>query len=671
MPWLDFRRGTCVPREGEVRVQYSVGSIRVPTRDDTGVRVARILALSRAASRRAPVRIPPHRASERGVAAILAMMFVVIFGSLAAAMAIVSQGNFTTADTHLRVNRSLAAAETGMRFVTYRLSKIALNVKTRDGIIDSSNSAELWAQTRDALLADLAGETHNLAEPYVDGAGVLRIGPIAVGPGDPRFTATLQQHPISGENYASSYYQRAPFNAMSPVVSASNPLDGRWIRVRVQAVDGPGDRAITRAIQLDFKMEKRVPFAILSKNRIMIGRNVMVEGPIGSKFNEVNLTHGHPVHIVSDFAGLHSDLDNMLELFSQTLRDLDADGDNRLNINSPSETEGLTNAEQYDRNGDGFIDDYDFFLQQYDANQDGAVNATELNTDNDINADQLLTMIDSMGDPTRQGYGDGVIDDYDRYAKVRGQIALTASYESWLEGAADGNIQNYYRGPIHPKHNQPPLTFSATAADVYEFSPSDFDVATFRNAATGSLASQASQQATAHNPDDPNSPQPLGQTQFEAVPYGAAHPYDYYSRPVYENMTFTDVTIPQGTNALFRNCTFIGVTFLQTATQNTDANFNYAGMTEADGRAKFPDLVANVGDVGVPDTKLVSNNVRFDSCTFEGAVVSDAPPAYTHVRNKIAFTGRTRFNIDNSTHLSADEKALYKRSTILTPHYSV
>ncbi len=34
----------------------------------------------------------------RGAAAVLAMMFLMIFGSLAAAMAIVSQGNLSTAD---------------------------------------------------------------------------------------------------------------------------------------------------------------------------------------------------------------------------------------------------------------------------------------------------------------------------------------------------------------------------------------------------------------------------------------------------------------------------------------------------------------------------------------------------------------------------------------------
>ncbi|MFW6039318.1 MAG: hypothetical protein ACOC9P_02450, partial [bacterium] len=167
-------------------------------------------------------------------------------------------------------------------------------------------------------------------------------------------------------------------------------------------------------------------------------------------------------------------------------------------------------------------------------------------------------------------------------------------------------------------------------------------------------------------------PQPLGPQVMEPVPFQAAHPYDYYERLVYENMTFRDVTIPAGENALFRNCTFIGVTFIETETENEDEDYNYAGMQESDGSQKHPDTTAFIpGEGEVDDTKPYSNNIRFHGCTFEGAVVSDSPKAYTHVRNKLSFTGRIRFNIDESSNLTSAEKDLYKRSTILVPHYSV
>ena len=50
-------------------------------------------------------------ANRRGVASILAMMFLVIFGSLAAAMAVVAQGNLRTADSAMKVSRALSWPE--------------------------------------------------------------------------------------------------------------------------------------------------------------------------------------------------------------------------------------------------------------------------------------------------------------------------------------------------------------------------------------------------------------------------------------------------------------------------------------------------------------------------------------------------------------------------------
>ncbi|MFW6033243.1 MAG: hypothetical protein ACOCTI_07710, partial [Phycisphaeraceae bacterium] len=58
-------------------------------------------------------------------------------------------------------------------------------------------------------------------------------------------------------------------------------------------------------------------------------------------------------------------------------------------------------------------------------------------------------------------------------------------------------------------------------------------------------------------------------------------------------------------------------------------------------------------------------------CVFEGSVVTDVPEQFTQVRNKLAFTGKIKFKIDDSVELTGDEKRLFKRSTILAPHYSV
>ena len=621
---------------------------------------------------------------QRGAAALLAMMFLVIFSSLAAAMAIVSQGNLNTADSSLKINRSLAAAETGMQFMIYRLNQVTqgdpaagtAGIKIREGEIDSDLAETLWEDARDQLRDLLAGDLqYQDNAPYVDN-GTLFVPAIRVGPGQPMFSATFQPHPIAGEDYDDAIYAREPYSIQSPPVSAAAPLDARWVRVTVTASDGSeggdgvADTRVFRSVVMDFKLEKRIRFALLSKSRIMIGRNVMIDGPIGSSFMETHLNNGHPIQMESDFRGLTSDLDDDLDTFRNTLITNDADGDNRINLASAAEIDSIDDPEQYDYDMDGYIDGYDFFMSNFDDNADLKVSLAELDPDGtNVSRQQLLTLIDTFGDPDRQGYGDGVIDEYDRYAKIRGEVYIAASKDSWEDGAADpdgegiaqGAYQDYFQGPIHPDFGEDPMTFEANTDEVHEFEPDDFDVSSFKAMATDDFAAQAGA--------------PTSTVTGEAVPFGAQYPYEYYDRPVYENKTFDNVIIPKGTNALFRNCTFVGVTYIDTATDNTDPNYNYCGMVEADGTPKHPDRIATVHGVdygGIDDplgTKQVSNNIRFDDCTFNGSIVTASPDEFTHVRNKLSFTGTTRFILD--TPLSDYEKLLFRRSTMLAPHFSV
>ena len=66
-----------------------------------------------------------------------------------------------------------------------------------------------------------------------------------------------------------------------------------------------------------------------------------------------------------------------------------------------------------------------------------------------------------------------------------------------------------------------------------------------------------------------------------------------FTRHVYENQTFTDSLLPVNRHALFRNCTFEGVLYVDAYKTNTN--------------------------------KAYTNNVRFENCTFNGVIVTDVP----------------------------------------------
>jgi len=98
-------------------------------------------------------------------------------------------------------------------------------------------------------------------------------------------------------------------------------------------------------------------------------------------------------------------------------------------------------------------------------------------------------------------------------------------------------------------------------------------------------------------------------------------------RHVYENQTFTDVRLPDDRNALFRNCTFNGILYIDCY---KSGSYHY-------------------------------NNVRFENCTLNGTIVTDVPKVFKWKHNCLYFTGEATFN-----NTSGIEEA-----TILAPHFNV
>jgi hypothetical protein len=99
------------------------------------------------------------------------------------------------------------------------------------------------------------------------------------------------------------------------------------------------------------------------------------------------------------------------------------------------------------------------------------------------------------------------------------------------------------------------------------------------------------------------------------------------TRHVYENQTFTDARLPDNYNALFRNCTFRGVLYIDCA----------------------------------KSTSTYYNNVRFEDCAFEGTIITDVPEVFKWQHNCLYFTGEATFN--NQSGL--------QEATILAPHFNV
>jgi hypothetical protein len=664
----------------------------------------------------APLRTQRRRANP-GVASVLAMMFLVIFGSLGVAMAIVAQGNLRTADSAIKVSRAMSAAETGLVFAARRLEAEGERFVVRKGVIDSDFATKLWNGTwnagtdgeviieepegytendsadslgeavRNAHAADentLQVETGDAELPAINEDGLLETRPVQVVAGDERVWFRLTYEPL---------------------------LDQPAIRVTSVGADGD----IRRTLQMDFRINKRIEFAVITPNRLMIGKNVLIGGPLATRYGteagELNAGNGNPLVMRSDFYYLSDDLDELLDEFYEAVQEYDVDGDARLRPGNSTEAQGVAlNSDFVDLDGDEYVTDFDLFIGLFSTNGDAKVvydglkaaaaglgNLTEEFTDVD---NQLAWLIDQW-DPDRNdddvidardtmlGYDDGVLDSRDRYAKLTGRLAFGVTKEAW-ETAQDKDYQELVQGPVLPDPDDAPVTFGVPEEDMRVVTTAMFadSAIWFESEANGDLAGQVGSGSGTVT-------MPSGAT-WEPVPFGSTAAYDWYQRKVYDGFTFTNVTIPAGENALFKNCTFVGVTYVETETSCIDVNWNYAGslkQTVTGGgtviySAKFPGLQSSLNGNPVPDTKTLSNSIRFENCTFLGSLAGDTPGEYTHWRNKIQLSGQTRFYLDPADSelleqedaatlvnllntISTDDKEMLARSSIMLPGWSV
>jgi hypothetical protein len=730
--------------------------------------------------------------SRRAVVSVLAMMFLVLFGSLAVAMAIVSRGNLRTASTQLHVVRALSAAETGLAVAQKRLELAAARFVIERGDIDQSFGERLWAGT---LTVE---DWENRGQPASNPGAAAADGRVFVMPNNAGFRESNRPDGIlealqgmfgADENrvtiagaITSPTVTSAPAGTPAgvfrgdmwlvtpPVAVEATTANGRaaagvyqityaplanGIDVRIMvtgssevteggssflyAADAAGAaRPLTRTLSKDFRIAKRHRHAVVSPTRVIIGKNVTVDGPVAAGFRDVQFDSGEPLIMRSDFRGLEAGLDTLLGQFLSAVRTSDTDGDNRLRTRDPAgESSAIPGGTALDQNGqsyspfadvtgDGYVDDFDIFLNYFDGRdgqRDGRIDLSRVNIgdadlafaiDNglaDRNANGYGGYADSAdnnrvsptsamvdGDDRTLGYRDGYIDFRDAYAKVRGTLMYGVTKAQWE--AARGAVADDVRGPVvpAPEDGVTPVKFGA-ADEIPATDVSAFDNTRSRMAAiaSGSFAAQVAAQRVGAPP-----------TRWERSPLGTTASTDVYERPVYENMTFSNVTIPMGNNGLFINCTFVGVTRIEVVTDNTHPSWSLYGVLDAArGAWKFPQIdksdFGHYFDSAVPppsnyasfpdpprilgqvrtgaerNTKLYSNNIRFHNCTFVGSVVSDAPRIFTPVRNKVQFTGATRFvdrnpaNPTGSFPANPREGDLREiaRSSLMLPNFSV
>ncbi len=612
-----------------------------------------------------------------GWATIPSLLMITVIASVTAGIASVSWTNVRSAKAMIGIANAQAAAESGLSFGSQRLLDEVNRYVIDRGDIDSDLAQKLWEGTWTPLDGQIVvapspdyvvgapsggGIVHTLQDVFEQ----IDTHAIEVTPDDVFLPSinpsyTLECKPIALDASEESHFR------------LSYALIENETRIRVTSI-GESD-GISRTISMEFDLDKRIDYALIAMSRVMLGRNVVVEGPLGTRYgieaNELNATFGVPLVMRSDFYGIDPMvLDTSLSAFNGLVLANDIDGDNRLRPNHPSESVGLGAMVDYD--GDQYVTEMDLFLSRFDSNGDiGVVYDAALAADagypglvQEFGSDmQLAQLIDNARSDRNNdgvvdyldrelGWDDGIIDGKDNYAKIDGNVGFAVDVAAWE--AATGKVwQDGVSGSIDAEYGSSASQFALTEAQLAElttemfagaqtwFETESMSGAPFGDPTTGQIQS---------NLHTGGSYVPAQENEWESIPWESEGAYDWYQRPVYKNMVFKNVRIPRGTNAMFEDCMFVGVTWLETTEEVSDPNWNFAGAVEPDGygnyTTQFSGLVAASGGVEYPDTRDVSNNIRFHDCTFLGSIAGDVPSEFTHWRNKIQVTGESRFFLD-------------------------
>lgn len=681
----------------------------------------------------------PRQRRHLGAVAVVAMIYLALMSLLALAMASIATLNVRTAYSQDGVERARASAETGLRWLGWRFSRISMPTTTV-GYVDGPTADSLWRGVNIGGQSGIMDTIQSYANKRWSGSStingsVLTIGPVALPDGS-TFTLTATPGNVAG--------------LASPANTA------QVIQVKAVGKCVVGGQDVRRAMVMQFLIQKSMRYAVVSKTTIQLGKNTLVEGdvyvaaPPKTSLGKV----GPPVFSVSDFrytSGSVSDtLTTQVQKFQDYLNANYSGRDNRIQLSADTTqaTDQLKAIRGYDSNLasisdynlDGYIDEYDLFLQYFDKGTDRRVQGTKsggnlVGTEFYQTAplDQnLFYMIDQgLGKPindddaqnVRTGYNDGYVDSDDPYAKIKGHVRIwetEAALKARLKSenvSGQTTLAGAMQGAIVSPDGVPAVQFGVndTSDPATQLTPSDFTMGAFLALAGKSSATKpaaASPDASRDYKDTTITATVTSGTSYsvsgdangttnntyianlssmlpkdtrgnllatetvrknskgvvvavtENVPYGSTDSArrGTVTRPVFSNLNFKNCIINRGTNPLFINCRFDGVTFIDGSASMSDSN----SLTNGSG-----------------------NSIRFVDCTFTGPLAqgdksrtdAPAPTSLTVNSNNWEFSGATVFDLRSVAEGGMGSKdglsdssalaAIKEQATIMAPQTNI
>ena len=510
------------------------------------------------------------RRKQKGIAMVAALIFVTIFSAISVGLFNLSNVSVQVSNNHHKANHAFNAAQSGLECARYVLKNVE-TFETGVNTVSDDEADTMWTNLCTAF---------QTAE--IGGVSVGDAGRLDGNNGDIIQTSSIPYGDSAAE-FQIKFYR----------------YDSDPRTVLIQCVGE--DEGVTRTVQMGINVTKDAEvlnYALAGRGRMWLTGDTTIHGDVYSAWDRADIA---PFNATSETVveGSYNTVIGWQDMLEESyqMQSYVHLSDGHLLLDDGKRVDSgerlITEDGDVIRNSAGtvlYVDTLDY------ENIDGEYNMA----------------VDSSGNPiTGYVYGDG------------GELVSigTLTYGNPVEAFdscddrvydSDDELQGTYETMNYNQPNQsdiPGLDIEDYNTDLYK------DMVDTSNGGNGDIPAGATTctEYFPHASGDYSSPSSSSSRKV--------------TRHVYENMTFSNVRLPDNRNALFKNCTFEDVLYIDC----------------------------------YKSTSSYYNNVRFEDCEFNGVIVTDTPSTVKWQYNALYFTGEATFNNQSDI----------QEATILAPHFNV
>jgi hypothetical protein len=547
----------------------------------------------------------------RGIALIMAMIFIVIFAAVSIGFLSLSSANTQTANNHHLGNNALNAALSGLDCAKYVTTKayqayLAAPTKTGNNKVTADDSKSVWntlyTQLCTQLTTSTLGGTLSPSNNPTTGVGLITVSGIRYQNSDATFTIQYSHDP-----------------AVDPNI--------------IQIISTGNAGGIKRTVKMSCLFAKNttvMSYAVAGRCRVWLAGNTTIHGPIYSAWN-ISTAQLSQLSQLAEQIKLKMAAGTLSTSFATLVSSLSLSSANRTTVLNEL-TSGTLSPDKAAARCIGFMATPSIspVNTTSDSTVLGAISTCWSKDQVKLKTWKLETL-NASGNPIYQTDGSGNV------------VYETDSSGNFL---LDNNGQKIASRIVSTGDEIQGITaginYGETPSEMDGMNVADYCTTEYNKYYTDTLTTNGGGGDIPFIASGANKTPTVNEYYPHAVNangtpnYGVVSPKGGLAvkRSVYQNQTYTNVRLPAGRNALFKNCTFNGKLFVDCS-----------------------------GNVATGVGTSAYNNVRFDNCTFNGTIVTNVPtslPTNWWIYNNLYFTGSANFQNNANTD-----------ATILAPQFSV